>query len=489
MADPVARPARDGNLARGTPTAVPKRMSIIAAVDLTPASVNAARSAALLARLLGEKLVLVRAIEPVSAFYPELVLAGAPDLDEAVRRGANEALANIALMLEDLAPGLEIETLVRAGIPHEVISEAGRAEKARLIVVGTRGRGRGGRLFLGSVARRTLRAAPCPVLVLREGMAPFADWVAGKRALRLVVGVDRSRATEAAVAFVAGLRKTRPCDVILLHEYWPPAEQARLGLGVAADPRRVDDEVVSVLGRELREVAAELPPLPNAGTVTTRLHAGWNTAGVELALDAEAAGADLLIVGSEQPHGLARLRGSDALAALESCRLPLLVVPAQTRPGPAPGEAPIPLIRAVLVATDLSELGNSAVPHAYALARRAGARVEICHVHERPTPIADVAFAPPGMTVRERQELEDRLMALVPREANDLGITSHATVIDGGAPAEQIVSAAFRLGVDAIVLASHGRSGIGRALFGSVAEAILRRSDLPVYVVRPRDAG
>ncbi|HEY0711452.1 MAG TPA: hypothetical protein VGF45_02185 [Polyangia bacterium] len=43
-------------------------MSIIAAVDLSPASVNAARSAALLARLLNQPLWLVRAVEPVSAF-------------------------------------------------------------------------------------------------------------------------------------------------------------------------------------------------------------------------------------------------------------------------------------------------------------------------------------------------------------------------------------------------------------------------------------
>src|SRR5688572_16635233 len=107
-------------------------MSIIAAVDLSPASVNAARSAALLARMTNRPLVLVRAVEPVSAFYPELMLAGAADLDDAIRSGAREALENIRIMLQDLAPGIEIETRVQAGQPHEVLIECAKGENAEI---------------------------------------------------------------------------------------------------------------------------------------------------------------------------------------------------------------------------------------------------------------------------------------------------------------------------------------------------------------------
>src|SRR6185295_7535640 len=114
------------------------------------------------------RLLLVRAIEPISAVYPELMLAGAIDVDQAVRAGTEEALANIALSLGDVAPGIAIETRVLAGVPHEVLIGCARDEKASLIVMGTRGRGAVGRLFVGSVAQRTMRAATCPVLVLRE---------------------------------------------------------------------------------------------------------------------------------------------------------------------------------------------------------------------------------------------------------------------------------------------------------------------------------
>ena len=64
--------------------------------------------------------------------------------------------------------------------------------------------------------------------------------------------------------------------------------------------------------------------------------------------------------------------------------------------------------------------------------------------------------------------------------------SSGLTVIDGGSAGEAILQAAHRLGADAIALASHGRSGVVRTLMGSVAEAVLRGSDKPVFVVRPR---
>jgi nucleotide-binding universal stress UspA family protein len=463
-------------------------MSLIAAVDLSPASVNAARSAALLARLINHPLVLVRAVEPVSAFYPELVVAGVPDLDDAIRNGAREALENVRLMLLDLVPGITIETRVQAGQPHEVLVQCALEENALVIFLGSKTPGRFGRFFVGGVAQRTMREAPCAVLVCREGNAPFSDWAAGKRPLKIVVGVDRTSGSAAAVALVATLRKAAPCDVTLVHEYWPPGEYARLGLRGPRDLSADDDEVIAVVNRELREIWAELPPIESAGTVTTRVRAGWSAPGLELALDAEAAGVDLLVMGTRQAHGFQRVRsGSDALTALQNCHLPVLIVPAKARPVSS-AAAPIPQLRSVLVATDLSAFANGAIPHAYSLVRRAGARVEICHIHQRP--LASPTYVMPdqgaSMSNKEREDLEHKLTALIPVAADELGIESHVTVIDGGAAPEQILQAAHRLGVDAIVMASHGKGGVGRALFGSVTQAVLHKSDLPVYIVRSK---
>lgn len=460
-------------------------MSIIAGIDLSPTSLDAAKAAAKLAARLHEKLVLVRAIEPVSAFYPELTLMGAPDLDQAVRRANNEAVENVRLTLLGEVPEVEVEVRIVAGRPHEVLIEAARETDARLIAIGTHGRGAASRLFLGSVSQRTLREAQAPVLVLREGSAPFSAWVAGKRALRIVIGVDRSLATDAALAWVADLRRAGPCDVTLVHEYWPPAEYARLGLRGPRDLGATDPEIAAVIERELR---AHLAHLGDFAPAALHVHACWGGIGGQLAREADAAEADLLIMGTRQPHGWDRLTsGSTVLATLHATTIPLLSVPARPQAGSAPSEAPLSTLSSVLVATDLSPLGNAAVPYAYGLLPKGGVgRVELCYVHERSLPARNYLFTDPdAMGPRVRRECEESLAALVPRRAREQGITSNVTVIDGGHAADEIVHAARRLGVDAIVLASHGRSGPARAPLGAVAEAVLRTSDRSVYLVRP----
>jgi nucleotide-binding universal stress UspA family protein len=150
---------------------------------------------------------------------------------------------------------------------------------------------------------------------------------------------------------------------------------------------------------------------------------------------------------------------------------------------------PPPEIRSILVPTDLSELSLQALPMAYALLRPHGGRVELCLVHERAPAVegADLRLALP-LEDHQRDELELRLRALAPATAAAAGIFTRPTVIEGHRAADAVVQAAERLGVDLIVMASHGRSGLGRVLLGSVAEEVARRARPPVLIVHGREA-
>ena len=53
-----------------------------------------------------------------------------------------------------------------------------------------------------------------------------------------------------------------------------------------------------------------------------------------------------------------------------------------------------------------------------------------------------------------------------------------------GEPAEEILEEARESGVDLVVMATHGRSGVARLMLGSVAEGVLRRSEVPLVLVR-----
>jgi nucleotide-binding universal stress UspA family protein len=62
------------------------------------------------------------------------------------------------------------------------------------------------------------------------------------------------------------------------------------------------------------------------------------------------------------------------------------------------------------------------------------------------------------------------------------------TQVRRGVPVEEILAAAAESGADLIAMTTHGRSGLGRLVFGSVAEAVLRHSNIPVFLMRATEA-
>jgi nucleotide-binding universal stress UspA family protein len=291
------------------------------------------------------------------------------------------------------------------------------------------------------------------------------------------------------MATVDELSGADACDVTVVHTYWPPAAYARLGLRGPRDLVETDPEVVAVLERD---IVARFGLSRQSASRRVRVHSAWGRPGDALTDDARADRADLLVVGTRQHQGWSRLEsGSSSIAVLRTAHTAVLCVPARARTTAATSDASIPVLRTVLCPTDLSDLGNAAVPYAYALVRDRGGTVELCHVCERPA--AGPAHLPYALAaplaVEEKAELEARLRALVPTDAERLGITTHLTVVEGASASPAIVQASRRLAADAIVLASHGRAGITRALVASVAEQVLRHADRPVFVVRPAGDG
>lgn len=152
----------------------------------------------------------------------------------------------------------------------------------------------------------------------------------------------------------------------------------------------------------------------------------------------------------------------------------------------------IPKYQKLLVTTDLSPIGNAAVPHAYAVLAERGGTVILCSV-------IDVSGAPdplyvqpmPGKPLAEqraalRESLFSSLEALVPPEARAEGkIVTEVRAVDASGPIHEVIcEEAKTLDVDLIVMASHGYSGMKHLILGSVAEHVLRSADRPVLVVR-----
>jgi nucleotide-binding universal stress UspA family protein len=251
----------------------------------------------------------------------------------------------------------------------------------------------------------------------------------------------------------------------MVYLYWPVRESQRLGLPLVGDEDDGHGEISRILERELR---ARVGTLPGSGSVRVRARAIWSDEMNPLVWEAETDGADLIVVGTSQSGA-----SSTAVGVLRSAKTPVLCVPANAEKPSVP-TARRPL-RHVAVFTDLSELGNSAVPEAVWLLRGAGL-LTVCHVSPSETPGADP---------ENRARIERQLQALARSAVGSSGVRVKTLVHEGTHPAEGIVQAIRRIGPDLVVLTSHGRSGVSRAVLGSVAEQVMRHAPTPVVVIPP----
>jgi nucleotide-binding universal stress UspA family protein len=149
----------------------------------------------------------------------------------------------------------------------------------------------------------------------------------------------------------------------------------------------------------------------------------------------------------------------------------------------------------LLVALDGSKAAERVLEHATALAGAFGSRVVLLRASEGPEAllaqtstggpsIGDVAQAmdPTPILEAEQSAAADYLNEVAERLRADnvLVETEHPE----GQPAQVIVERANALGVSLILMTTHGRSGLGRVVFGSVADSVLRHATCPVLMVR-----
>jgi nucleotide-binding universal stress UspA family protein len=315
-----------------------------------------------------------------------------------------------------------------------------------MVVVSSVGRGASARWLLGSVAERTAQTSPVPVLVVRDA-TPFVNWAARKQPLRIMLAADFSANADAAIEWVGGLRTIEPCDVVIVYSSWPPAERRRLGTSVRATLFENDPEIHAILQRDLERKAGALE---GDGDVRVRVESSLGRAATHVVDMAVEEAVDLLVVGTHQRHGASRLwHGSVSRAVLHAAPMSVARVP-RTRPiGHEPPQ--IPELRSVLAATDFSDLGDLAVPFAYALLPNGGT-VHVMHVVGMSL-VQDLAYChyetgvPPTDEQRAAQEpeLAAHLQALIPKGAAARGIETHLHIVEAGSAAAAISMAAERL--------------------------------------------
>jgi nucleotide-binding universal stress UspA family protein len=374
--------------------------------------------------------------------------------------------------------GITVEEQFRQGSPSVSLVKAATDSGARLIVVSSLGQIAPSRWFVGSVAERTAQNASVPTLVVRN-QKPLKAWARGQRTLNVIVGYNFSESGDAALRWTSFLNEIGSCRITIVYVAWSPEAVTRFGAGYQPFPY-YPSEVEKLLKRDLQEKCEQV-----LGKTKLRFHVagGWGRPDPQLIEIAGKEKTDLIVVGTNQHRGLARL-GSVSRAVLHHSPLNVACVPiAPVEPTDRGG---IPKFDRVLVTTDLSKLGNRAIPFAYSALRRGG---QVCILHvvksidRTGTKSGEAKHAP------RNDRLSAQLQTLIPPEANARGINSRVEVVEHSNVTTAIYQAAERFGADVICIASHGRSGLSKAILGSVAQNVMARSHRPVLVIRPPESG
>jgi len=141
----------------------------------------------------------------------------------------------------------------------------------------------------------------------------------------------------------------------------------------------------------------------------------------------------------------------------------------------------------ILCAIDFSDAAREAMHVAADLAREKGATLELVHVEERPLWMAEPFVHLPGDVRQASIDASARELEAWRRDAEQRAGAAVAARAASGTPWDQIVAiASADATVEMIVMGTHGRGAISRAVLGSVAERVVRHAPCSVLVVRPR---
>lgn len=145
----------------------------------------------------------------------------------------------------------------------------------------------------------------------------------------------------------------------------------------------------------------------------------------------------------------------------------------------------------ILISTDGSELGQKGVDHGLALAKALGVEVTLITVTER-FPVYssgvgyELSWSDAALTeyADGQKKMADAILASARQAAERAGVSVETVHAPDALVGEAIIAAAQERNCGLIVMASHGRRGLGRLMLGSKTSEVLTHSEIPVLVVR-----
>jgi nucleotide-binding universal stress UspA family protein len=140
----------------------------------------------------------------------------------------------------------------------------------------------------------------------------------------------------------------------------------------------------------------------------------------------------------------------------------------------------------ILFPVDLSQISVKIVPFLQSLATKYGARIHLIFVARVFDYLTSMYVPHPSVSQFEKEVLEGAEKRLYEfAEENFREFPGTKTQVVAGDPSEEILNYVKAQGIDLVVMGTHGRKGLDKVIFGSVAERVVKTSPVPVMVVNP----
>lgn len=192
----------------------------------------------------------------------------------------------------------------------------------------------------------------------------------------------------------------------------------------------------------------------------------------------------VIVMASRARTGISRVAvGSVAASVIHDARCPVVVVRDTAEQG-----SELPSLTRLLVALDGSEFAEQALAAAQLVLAGNSLDIHLLRVVETTkwygTSLAEIDYAALTTYIDAEREAAEEYLA---RKADELQEAGHSVTweVESGLVADHIARAAESFDAGMIVMSTHGRSGLGRILMGSVAERVIHDAGLPVMLVNP----
>lgn len=283
---------------------------------------------------------------------------------------------------------------------------------------------------------------------------------------RLLIPLDGSELSTWALARAKNILEQPGVSVTLLQVVETTEERAR-DLAFQVEPRhRAAHDALAALRDDLLE-----------RSIPARAEIRFGDPATEILREIAAGGHDLVAMTTHGRSGLARVMfGSVALKVLQASPAPLLLFRPLQRPDEtlSPAETSDPArFRRLLVPLDGSEGAEEILAAAEGFARTFGSKLHL------------FAAVPGGPEEAKHRRVAEEYLGRWQALLGSRGLKPLVEIRTGSA-AEAALAAVRELGLDGVAMTTHGRSGLPRAMYGSVAEKILRDAGVPVLLLRNR---